>query len=168
MISCLSQKKAAQNKKFDPKAKAEKLRDSLIKNGVDTLLSYWNVCSGCLPGRLNSYYVYWIKEETAYLSKFTEEGYLKATNTLGLPISFISSHFNRIKKDSLIEPEIGLMHYSFEKVFVKLGDKNLNFQLDIFEKRSNQTNYKVLTVDKIRSALFDIQVFDVIERNNNK
>lgn len=48
------------------------------------------------------------------------------------------------------------MHYHFEDVFLKTGKRELIYRIDEYEKEVNQTNFKVLLIDKIRADLFEI------------
>lgn len=156
LTGCAARKYLVAVHHLDPKLESKKFKERLLSTGVDTIITYTDACSGCVEGVLNPRYVYWFEAGQGFLTKFTEESNYNIIEPQEFPIVYIVRNFDKIKSDSIIEPNFGFMHYDFEEIFLKIGDKEFDYRLDEFEKTQNQNNFKVLTIDKIRAALFEI------------
>jgi hypothetical protein len=141
---------------LNPVEESQKLLDSLQTNGVDTLVLYEDGCHGCMEGIEESIYVFWRKKNQNYICLFTNYSNYFPREIHYFPLYFIVNHATKIHGDTLLDPQFGLFHYDFERVLINIGKTRFEFRVDEFEKEANPLNFKVLTIDKIRSSLLDI------------
>lgn len=165
MISCGIGKYQVPVHHLLPKVEASDFKDSLVSLGVDTILGYWDACSGCVQGIENPYYLYWIYKGEICLTKFTETSNYNILSNQWFPIDFVCTYFDEIIADSIIEPDFGLLHYDFEEVHIKLAEREFHLRIDEYEKTVNQDNFKVRLIDKIRSDLFEVDQWKWVGQN---
>lgn len=157
LISCGSKHYYRAAEQLDPMAEAQAFSDSLLQNGVDTLVTYLDACSGCLPGVENNYYIFWIEKGAWKLTKINQYSRYKIVSPLHFPIFFLANEAKAIMSDPIEKPYFQMLHYHYEVLKVHIGNTRYQFRIDEFEKNRNQNNYKVWAIDKLRADLFELQ-----------
>lgn len=156
LIGCTLKKRSIPIQHLDSREEASSFKDSLLNVGIDTVILYGDACSGCIPGSLEPYYLYWIEGGVHNLKRFTEEAVYYPIQTRNFPVDFIFERIEDIRSDSIVKPEFKLSHYNYDEVYIRIGVKEVNYVVDQFDKEENSMNFKVLLIDKIRSSLLEV------------
>lgn len=85
---------------LNAKEEGDQFIDSLKTAGVDTIIGYYDGCSGCNQGREKSYYVFWDSENKWNLTKFTNYSRYNHIAGYSPPINYISSNIDSIENGS--------------------------------------------------------------------
>lgn len=153
--ACVSTRKLALVHHVNPVQKAEQLVQSLRTDGIDTIISYQELCSGCIKGTLNHTYVYWVKNGVPYVTTFNE---VSTYDTLSIwfGLEFLAANLDGIASDQLKTVE-DLSRFNLQKLNIILGKTVIDYEVALGEYRLNHGTYRVLLIDKFRSYLFGVQ-----------
>ena len=120
-------------KHLDSRVIGEKIIDSLRVSEVDTILGYYDGCSGCLLGASNTYYIFWIKNQKSFVTKVNDYSTYPHFKSSGLPFEYISSIIVPLQNEKLIEPKFLVSHYGYEIVTIITKLKRLPLNLRILK-----------------------------------
>lgn len=140
---------------LNPKEEGGKFVDSLKHSGVDTIIGYYKGCSGCVSGVTSEYYVFWIKSNESFVTKFNE---LTNYNVLRsyFPFSYVSTVYVELRREKLRDPKLTTSHYIYESVSIFFDDEEYEYDIVDFEKKANENSLKVNLIDKLRANLLII------------
>lgn len=130
--------------------------DSLQTEGVDTIIGYYDGCSGCIRGTTKTYYIYWYSEEW-YLTKFNNYSNFNVISRERAPIGFISENLDSLEHGKLRRPAFELLHYHYDRIQIILPNRTFEFQVNEYQNEANPMSEKVVLIDKIRSGLLDVR-----------
>ncbi len=164
-ISCETSRKTFLAHHLDQKVEARKFVDSLTSIGIDSIIIYSDACSGCIPGTLNPIFTFWVEMGETYVTKFTEISNYNTIKPTDFSLEFFIDNAEKIESDSIVAPAFGLLHYHYESVNIIIKEYKYDFTISQFEKAQNQTNFKILAIDKIRAALFEIPYWEWVMQN---
>lgn len=159
LIGCAMRKNDILVAHLDSKAEGRHFTDSLINAGVDTFLTYYDGCSGCIHGTTKPFYVYWVNNGIGYVTKFNE-----LTN-----FNIVSKNFNviytvslveKLGKENLSQDSFTISHYGYEQIELRLGSKVIIYELRDYEKAANEISNAAILIDKFRAFLFSIPESD--------
>lgn len=150
----------------------EKLTDSLISNGVDTMISYYQGPACCI-GRQEAY-VFWVNDGVSAVAKITRSVKVRKNEWLyyvtrkveyfrwidyAPPYDYIQKLLDKITTEQKVFDSIKFRFrpdYQFEKIQIVIGKKNLIYSVADYEKRGNETMCSVIFIDKFRSFLLGL------------
>lgn len=143
---------------IDSRAEGDKFIDSLHTAGVDTIIGYYDGCSGCIQGLEKPYYVFWDSGKKWHVTKFTK--YSRFNHIAGYtpPINYLSDNVDSIKNGKLKKPQYEMNHFPYDVVRINLGDYDFKYEIKAYEKWANESHQKAILIDKIRSKLLDISL----------
>lgn len=141
---------------LDSRLDGDRFIDSLKSVGVDTIIGYYDGCSGCILGLEKPYYVFWDAGKKWYVTKFTK--YSRYNHIAGYtpPIKYLSENLDIIENGRIQKPRYELNHYPYDVIRIYLSDKEIKYEITADEKGTNEASQKVILIDKIRSKLLDI------------
>ena len=147
------------------KTESEHFTDSLIANGVDTVVSYYFGYASCPTLSQPFAFVYWAKNNIPSMVIFKEitrirkrkryTGY-ETHNYLGAGIPLYSfyyfdKNFTNICQDSLIDhSNLYIFDYPFEDVRVKVANKDIKISIKSTCREDNLSSYKIAFIDDFR------------------
>ncbi|MBL0015506.1 MAG: hypothetical protein IPP17_03470 [Bacteroidetes bacterium] len=103
--------------------------DSLLNNGVDSLLMYYRHCSGCVPGSRDYYYLIWM-EDGRSLSKAYQVSEGVTASLFGMVVfDDFASHKDAILNTKLDEPSNSLVHGWQSGFVIRMGDQKHEFSI---------------------------------------
>jgi hypothetical protein len=140
---------------LDPVANGNKFIDSLRAEGIDTLIAYYEGCSGCIRGFEKSYYIYWVHNDSGYLTKFTNYSNFKAFQSYP-PLQYLKENIKSIENGWLNEPKSEWNHFQFQSIYIILGTKEIKYTIPDYVRWVNESAPKVIFIDKIRSKLYGL------------
>lgn len=155
-----SRSSSSSGEELNPISDGHNFLDSLRAAGVDTFVTYFDGCSGCVEGWPQSYYIIWQQSGISYLTRFTEKGYYNVVESADFNWQFVEKHVDRLKTEELQHPEALFSHYHYDRVSVLLGNADVQYEVLGFEQEVNEMSLKVILIDKIRSYLFEIPVWE--------
>jgi hypothetical protein len=141
---------------FDSRAEGNGFIDSLRTSGKDTIIGYYDGCSGCIRGLEKPYYIYWQSENKWNLTKFTIYARFNHITGFSPPIKYISDNIEAIDTLKLSLPKAEMSHFTYDAVRILLNGREINYEIKNYEKWNNESAPKVILIDKIRSKLFAI------------
>ncbi len=157
LISCSTRKYyTTYVEHLDSRAEGDRFIDSLMTSGVDTIIGYYDGCSGCIQGLEKPYYVFWASGKKWFVTKFTK--YSKFNHIAGYspPIKYLSDNLDSIENGRLNKPQYEMSHFPYDVIRIKLNDTEFEYEIKNFEKWKNESAQKVILIDKIRSKILDI------------
>lgn len=161
MLGCKTNKNLIAVEHLNPHEESDKFITKLKKEGVDTIITYADACSGCIQGVPVSYYVYWVNNSSGYITKFNKYSNYNTVSHLVLNFDFVTKVLDSLKNEILIEPTIELLHYRYEKIEIILKNKEVKFDVNEFYKTTeNELKYRIIFIDKFRSFLFVIDDYN--------
>jgi hypothetical protein len=156
-VSCLTKKNySIAVAKFNPQEEGVNFINSLKQSGVDTIISYYDGCSGCVLGYPANYYVFWTNRNKSFVTKFNEYSKFNTLRRSGVSINYITSVLNELMNEKLKEPTIDISHYNYNFVTVVFGKEQFQYEIKGYEKSENENSIRSIFIDKIRSSLFEI------------
>lgn len=141
---------------LDSRLEGDRFIDSLQSAGFDTIIGYYDGCSGCIQGRNKPYYIFWDSGKKWYLTKFTNYSRFNHIAGYSPPIKYLTENLESIKNDKLKKPEYEISHYPYDVIRIILNDKEIRYEVKAFEKWNNESIQKVILIDKIRSNLLRV------------
>ncbi|MBL7888431.1 MAG: hypothetical protein JNL24_02700 [Bacteroidia bacterium] len=141
---------------IDSRAEGDRFIDSLKAAGQDTIIGYYDGCSGCIQGLEKPYYIFWDSGNKWHLTKFTKYSRFNQITGYSPPIKYTSEYFETIDSLKLTVPEFEMSHFPYDVVRIVLNGKEINYEIKDYEKWNNESAPKVILIDKIRSKLFDV------------
>ena len=156
LTGCFKQPSKTHNRNFNPKEEGLKFVNELKNQGVDTIITYFDGCSGCNTNFQQTFYVYWVDNKLSRIIKFNESMKFESMS-YAIPIKYLGIFF-----DTLINEKIKISgyqdsHYSYSEMFIKIGDRELGYKIASYEKWVNELSWRVLMIDKFRSEIFGIK-----------
>jgi hypothetical protein len=141
---------------IDSRAEGDRFIDSLRTSGLDTIIGYYDGCSGCIQGVEKPYYIFWDSGNIWHLTKITKYSRFNQITGYSPPINFLFENLSTIENNNLNAPKFEMCHFNYEVVRIILDDKEINYKIKDSEKWNNESSPRVMLIDKIRSTLFDI------------
>jgi hypothetical protein len=141
---------------IDSRAEGNKFIDSLRTLGMDTIIGYYDGCSGCVEGFEKPYYIFWDSKNTWHLIKFTTYSKYNEITGYSPPIKYVSENIESIENGKLNAPQFELLHFHYDAVRIIFQNKETKYEINDFEKFDNESAPKVILIDKIRSELLGI------------
>ena len=142
---------------LDSRIEGDRFIDSLQNAGVDTIIGYYDGCSGCIQGLDKPYYVFWDSGKKWYLTKFTKYSRFNHIAGYSPPIKYLTENLENIENGKLTKPQYEISHYPYDVVRIILKDNEIKYEVKAYEKWTNESTQKVILIDKIRSKLLDIR-----------
>lgn len=157
-IGCILPRKHIVLSYRNPIAEVDRFRDSLIRSGTDTLISYGYAPAGGSHGLVANYYIYWLADGNAFITRFSSQTDFNIIKSQAFDLTY----FGRYIDDAINEKQdMGneeQSHYeSHEYVFLKIGAKELKYGMVSYNKDKWMFSQRLLFIDKFRSFLFGIE-----------
>ncbi len=134
--------------------------DSLQRKGIDTMVIFSSLCSGCIPDTEEKAYIFWKKSKNEnYVFKITNEVVYEKAVTLKDVINYFFDQKSQIINKKLNLPEIDMSHYKYVKVDVFVDNKKIFERRlsDLYRTQSNSNNEFVRWIYQIESSLYAIE-----------
>lgn len=130
--------------------------DSLLQTGVDTIMSYYDGCAGCIPGTIKSVWVYWENKGHSSITKFTNYAKYKPYQiSFEREFEFIASQISLLKNESIDREYSIFDHYAYEEFQIVSPSDSYKFMITDDATRRNQGSYSVLVIDKFKSIIYE-------------
>ena len=139
---------------IDQHSKGVEFIDSLSNAGIDTLIGYYNGCSGCVPGTQKRFYIFWMDSGETYAKKVTNYTEYEILKINYFPFSYFYSQKEKIQSDSLIEPKFRLDHGGIESCSFRIGDWSHDFSIDGWTLGANEFSMHAAFLNAMRSELY--------------
>jgi hypothetical protein len=159
VISCLAQKhKKDKSVPLDIRKETKHLIDSLRSEGVDTILSFYKGCSGCVEGIYKSEYLFWKKNNQIKIKKV--DSYIVYKEVLNAKdiFSYYFDNYNNMQNDSLTEPPSSLIDGPYTEINLyydnKIYQKNIP---NYYRTKDNLDKKLMIWMYYIESILFNIE-----------
>jgi hypothetical protein len=142
---------------IDSKSEGDRFIDSLRALGLDTIIGYYDGCSGCVQGIEKPYYIFWGTGNRWHVTKITKYSRFNQITGLSPPINYVSENLLTIENTNLAAPKFQMCHYTYDVVRIILNGNEIIYEIKDYEKWNNESAPRVLLLDKIRSKLFEIR-----------
>lgn len=162
IISCSSSKKYGSNiqeeNRIDVITQANSLRDSLLSARIDTVLIYYNGCSGCSAWVLRSAYVFWKEKTETKVIKITNHNNKRQIASVNDVFNYYNSHKSEITNEDLVLG-VGLLHENYTKVILWYDGLNqFEKQISDFDRTDENAEKKLMSwIYLIESRLFSVE-----------
>lgn len=150
-VSCRTPKKYTLADYRNSQQDGDYFSDSLLKSGIDTLISYCD-CGGYMEGLSRPYYIFWVRKGNGYLTKFDNYSNYNIQETY-FGFDFIIPLQDTILKTVLKRPNYTLSHDSYDKLKIKIGTFDYDIGLEGMIRSHNILSYPDIIIDKFRSFL---------------
>lgn len=142
---------------LNPQEESDKFIVNLQTEGVDTIITYADACSGCLKGIRMPHYVFWVKNNGRFVTKFDVYTNYNTINYGGFDLDFTFEMMDSIISEKLVEPNLIISHFGIENISISMNKKKLRYVVRSFDKiKENELKYRIVFIDKFRSYLFGI------------
>lgn len=154
ICSCSVKNKYVYVAHLDVKELGVSFVDSLIQENIDTILSYYEGCAGCIPGTRKFFWVYWENQGIPNIVKFTNYSkYYPLKISFKSEFTFIDKLIPQLKNDSINRGYSLLNHYAYEEFQIISPYSSYKYMITADASNLNQGSYSVLVIDKFKSMI---------------
>jgi len=141
---------------LNPIEEGEKYIKELQAMGVDTIISYFDGCSGCIPGLTQDYYIFWDSGKKWHLKKINQYTEFQEITGYSPPINFIRNNFKNIESEKLKNNHGELSHYPFDDIRIILNEIDIEYSVSASVYFQNELAKRIILIDKIRSDILNV------------
>lgn len=136
------------------------LTDSLNRQGIDTIISYYQGCASCMCGVQERTYVYWVKngkfniaipsvqqvkkKSRKSFKYFLVSGDFRSDNYF----MYLKDMITYAKSEILLEGKLLVLNYSFEELSIKIGIDKYKISFSDYDRKANFNRYNSIIIDK--------------------
>lgn len=158
MLGCKTNKNLIAFEYLNPQEESDRFIDKLKADGVDTIITYADDCSGCLKGSRLPHYVFWVKNNNRFVTKFDVYTNYNTINRDGFDLDFTFKMMDSIISEKLVEPNLLISHFGIEKISISMNKKNVRYAVRGFDKiKENELKYRIIFIDNFRLYLSRIE-----------
>ena len=146
--------------------------DSLLNNGVDTMIAYYKGPAGCFGSK--EAYVFWVHNGVSAITKYACISKMRKSKVYSRvdlkteyypwlpdlpPYRFLKKAVDKISTERMVidtaQKPTMTIDYQFERMRIVVGYVKIDYDVADYQRRDNQLSYKVVFIDKFRSFLLE-------------
>jgi hypothetical protein len=155
--ACFTERKQGNRENYDVKKTMDLFVDSLKKNGVDTIVTYYNGCHGCAEGVLINGSIFWKRLGSFYEKKLNNYFIYKETMQCSDIIGYFMKHQYEIRNEKLFDT-LTILNYHYIEISVYYGNGKYHIEVPEDYILSNDDKSLINWIYRIESCLFDIYI----------
>ncbi len=164
VFSCTLQKASRSIELFEARDAATSFKDTLIKNGIDTILLFYKGCEGCIKGAKKTAYVFWKEgDNNGTIRKFDSYAGLGKDIIINDLSQYFFAHEREIREQKLAEVDYMLEGRSrTTDIYLYVNgslfyEKELSFQDFYINNTLNEEMRLFRWIYQIESEIFNIE-----------